>query len=269
LEILALDRGPGIADLQASMSDGYSSAGTAGNGLGAVQRLSHRMEIVSWPKLGTAILARLETGNPPAQRVTAQPRWGAVSVAKPGEDVCGDGWIVHDGAQARSVMIADGLGHGPDAARAASRAIRTFLDSMNQPLPGVLEDIHRDLHGTRGAAVSLARLDHAGQNVSFVGVGNVAGLLAANGAMPRHMISFPGTAGHNARKIQAFDYPLSDGLVILYSDGLATSWSLGAYPGLAFAHPTLIAGVLYRDFWRRRDDVTIVVARSGPADAPP
>ena len=77
----------------------------------------------------------------------------------------------------------------------------------------------------------------------------------------------PGTAGHNARKIQTFEYPVSAGdLLILHSDGLGTSWNLDRYPGLAVMHPRLIAGVLYRDFWRRRDDVTVIVARvEGPS----
>jgi hypothetical protein len=75
------------------------------------------------------------------------------------------------------------------------------------------------------------------------------------------MVSLAGTAGHNMRKAQSFDYPYPDGLVLMHSDGLATGWDLDRYPGLAHAHPTLIAGVLFRDYWRQRDDVTVLVAR--------
>ena len=50
-------------------------------------------------------------------------------------------------------------------------------------------------------------------------------------------------------------------LVILASDGLSTSWTLDDYPGLSQRHPSLIAGVLYRDFSRGRDDVTVLVGR--------
>ena len=38
LELLALDKGPGISDLQRALSDGYSTTGSAGTGLGAVRR---------------------------------------------------------------------------------------------------------------------------------------------------------------------------------------------------------------------------------------
>jgi hypothetical protein len=75
------------------------------------------------------------------------------------------------------------------------------------------------------------------------------------------MVSMAGTAGFNTRKIQSFDYPFERGLVILYSDGLASSWTVDRYPNLASLHPTLIAAILYRDFSRQRDDATVLVAR--------
>ena len=54
-----------------------------------------------------------------------------------------------------------------------------------------------------------------------------------------------------------------DGLLVLHSDGLSTSTGLESYPGLAARDPVLIAGVLYRDFSRGRDDATVVVAKAG------
>jgi hypothetical protein len=49
--------------------------------------------------------------------------------------------------------------------------------------------------------------------------------------------------------------------LVLHSDGLGTRWNLNAYPGLSAHHPSLIAGVLYRDFKRGTDDVTVLVAK--------
>ena len=49
--------------------------------------------------------------------------------------------------------------------------------------------------------------------------------------------------------------------IVMFSDGLTSRWDLASYPGLASKSPALIAGVLYRDHSRGRDDVTIVVAR--------
>jgi len=54
-------------------------------------------------------------------------------------------------------------------------------------------------------------------------------------------------------------------MLVLHSDGLVSHWSLDAYPGLAARDPSLIAGILYRDFTRGRDDVTVVVAKAEEA----
>ncbi len=77
----------------------------------------------------------------------------------------------------------------------------------------------------------------------------------------RRMVSMAGTAGFNVRKIQSFDYPFERGLVILYSDGLASSWTTERYTNLANLHPSLIAAILYRDHSRHRDDATVLVAK--------
>ena len=90
VEILAIDKGAGMRNVAACLEDGYSSAGTAGKGLGAVIRQSHFVDIGSWPGLGTAVLARVAPGKPEAGRPPAAPSWGGVSVPKAGEEVCGD-----------------------------------------------------------------------------------------------------------------------------------------------------------------------------------
>ncbi len=54
----------------------------------------------------------------------------------------------------------------------------------------------------------------------------------------------------------------ADALLVMHSDGLGSRWTLEAYPGLVRRHPALIAGILYRDFKRGRDDVSVVVARA-------
>ncbi len=260
IEILALDRGPGVANLQACLVDGYSSAGTAGNGLGAVFRQSHAVEMVSWAGLGTALLARCEPGSPPRSKKAATANWGAICVPKPGEEVSGDAWTVDETDGARTLLVADGLGHGPDAAEAAVQAVRVFHRHKGHQPATLLDYIHGGLRPTRGAAVSIARIEEPSDKLVFVGIGNVAGAVVSDQGT-RRMVSLAGTAGHNARKIQAFEYPFPGGLVVMHSDGLGTSWNLERYPGLSRAHPTLIAAVLFRDFWRRRDDVTILVAR--------
>jgi hypothetical protein len=82
----------------------------------------------------------------------------------------------------------------------------------------------------------------------------------------QRMVTHNGTVGHVARTIRPFSYACEGRpLLVLASDGLGTAWSFDRYPGLAHRHPALIAAVLYRDFDRGRDDVTVLVARG---DAP-
>ncbi len=217
IELIALDRGPGIGNLEECLRDGYSSAGTAGNGLGAVIRQSHLFDIASWPGAGTGVLARLQPGMPHPQRRASHSGWGAVSVAMPGEEVCGDSWSVAANGVV-TLFVADGLGHGPDAAEASVEAVRLFHRFKGHRVPTLLDYVHGGLRSTRGAAVSIARFDPATRQVVFAGVGNVAGALTS-GETLRRMVSMPGTAGHNARKIQSFDYPFENGLIVLASDG--------------------------------------------------
>ncbi len=157
-------------------------------------------------------------------------------------------------------MVADGLGHGPDAAEASVEAVRVFGRFNGHQVPTLLDYIHGGLRATRGAAVSIARHDAAARKMVYSGIGNVAGVLAVPDAL-RRMVSMAGTAGFNARKIQAFDYPFESGLLILHSDGLQSNWTLDRYPNLASLHPTLIAAILYRDLTRGRDDSTVLVGK--------
>ena len=97
---------------------------------------------------------------------------------------------------------------------------------------------------------------------TFAGRGNISGMVLLPAGGRHNMVSHNGTAGHSAGRIQEFHYPVPpQATILMFSDGLSTHWDLAAYPGLTLRSPGLIAGVLYRDFSRRRDDVTIVVAR--------
>jgi hypothetical protein len=76
------------------------------------------------------------------------------------------------------------------------------------------------------------------------------------------MVSVNGTLGHQMTRARQYEYPFeADSLLILHSDGLSANWSPDKYPGLFQRHPGVIAGVLFRDFRRIRDDATVAVAR--------
>jgi anti-sigma regulatory factor (Ser/Thr protein kinase) len=259
LEVLAIDKGPGMADIERCVADGYSTAGSPGNGLGAIIRQSDLVRIYSRPDRGTAIMTRfvMQPAKPgPAMQV------GAAVAPYPGEIACGDRWACSNGAADRTLLMADGSGHGSEAARAAEAAVRVLRDNVMDPCEQLVERMHHALRPTRGAAVAVARIDAAAQQVRYVGVGNITGALVSKGSA-RQMMSYNGTAGHIAPRIREMTYPFSgDPLLIMHSDGLTPRWDLAAYPGLAAQHPSLIAAVLFRDFRRGRDDASVVAMRA-------
>lgn len=262
LEIIAIDRGPGMPSVDRALQDGFSTGGGNGVGLGAVQRIADCCEIFSAPGAGTAVLARLRfTPPPPAgDGVVA-----GVSVPMPGETVCGDAWTWAADGGRWSVLVADGLGHGPPAALAAAEAVRVFHQHVAEPAADILAAAHQALRHTRGAAIGIASVSAASGELAFTGVGNIGGTIVTAGAS-RSLISHPGIVGHECRKIQTFSYPWSEGsVVVLHSDGLQTRWTLDRYPALASRDPALLAAVLYRDFARGRDDVTVVAGRAAAA----
>ncbi|SRR5579883_3075741 len=260
IEILSLDHGPGIVDVDACLEDGYSTAGTSGNGLGAVRRLSDFFEVYSIAGKGTALIAHL-WADPTAHCAEQTLEIGAVCLPKRGEDVSGDAWVSQVEPHRSLLLVADGLGHGPAAASASAAAVRSFQDNHHRSPPAIVEAAHGALRSTRGAALAITEIDFAQQVVCFAGVGNIAASIVS--ATEQHnLVSYNGTVGHELRKIQAFNYPwYANGLLIMHSDGLSTQWRLDRYPGLSQKHPSLIAGVLYRDFHRERDDVTVLVAK--------
>lgn len=256
LDLLALDRGPGIADVRRALEDGYSTRRTAGQGLGAIARMATVFDIYSAPEKGTALFARMGAA-PPGDHLEV----GAVCVALASEPECGDAWAVQRSAGRLAVLLADGLGHGPMAARASRAAVASFRKSAGLSAPLLVERLHAALRPTRGAAIAVAEEAEGGAHMHYAGIGNISGVLAGSPHV-RKMVSLPGTAGHQARTIRGFvyDWPL-DTLLVMHSDGLTTRWDLSDYPGLAQRHPALVAGVLYRDFARGRDDATVVVVR--------
>jgi anti-sigma regulatory factor (Ser/Thr protein kinase) len=260
LRILAIDKGPGIQQISTALQDGYSTAGTAGNGLGAVRRLSTNFDIYSAPKRGTCILAEFW----PRKQVQAekQIRFGAVSIAIRGESVCGDGWFCKASQDTAWVMVVDGLGHGIFAAEAAREAERVLAEANSNSPAAIIADVHGALKKTRGAATAIAAINKEKETLSFAGLGNISAALVSSSGT-KGLASHNGTAGHQMLRLQEFTFPWKDdSTLIMHSDGVGTKWNLNDYPGLLNKHPSLIAAVLYRDFSRERDDATVLVAKN-------
>lgn len=256
LDLMALDSGPGISDITRAMQDGFSTIGTAGQGLGAIGRLADDSSIFSAPDKGTVYWCRfLSSGS------RERFRTGIINLAIKEETVSGDSYLIvrHE---ARTVfMVVDGLGHGAGATEAAQEAVKTVERYANRSSAEIIEHTHDELKKTRGAAMSLAIVDHNQKTLTYAGIGNVTGMIVAPGAS-KSLITQNGTLGAALpRSPQEFVQAIApSSTLIMFSDGLNSRVGLTAYPGLINRPAPLIAGVLYRDFSRRRDDATILVA---------
>ncbi|MCK6548577.1 ATP-binding protein [Myxococcota bacterium] len=263
IEVLALDRGPGMSDVARCLVDGYSTAGSAGTGLGAITRIAAACDVHSLAGRGTVLLAtvlrRNDVARPPPKSGLVV---GAVRVAAPGELACGDDWAITERGDRTTLLLADGLGHGPEAARAAEAATRVVRDATTTALSTIFEATHGAITGTRGAAVSAAEISLDLSKLRFAGVGNVAGFVAwASGS--RGMVTQNGVLGNGTyRPVRELEYRWTPACtLVMHTDGLSTHTNVGDHPGLLTRHPTVVAAVLYRDFRRGRDDATVVVAR--------
>jgi anti-sigma regulatory factor (Ser/Thr protein kinase) len=263
IDVFSLDKGPGIPDLHRSMTDGYSTAGTPGNGLGAVARLTPGFDVYSNPSNGTALFARV-AGVAPESFASSEIDIGCVLAPIHGESVCGDGlaFLTHD---TRHIFMAvDGLGHGAGAAEAAETAIRVFQESGEKSPERIVHRLHSALRSGRGAVVGVAEIDLQRRKLRYCGVGNISGsILGPDKA--QSLVSHNGTVGHvMSRAVELeYDFP-PNSILVLHSDGLTSQWNLDKYAGLRNHHPGLIAGVLYRDFKRGRDDASVMTVRERP-----
>jgi anti-sigma regulatory factor (Ser/Thr protein kinase) len=258
VDLIAIDRGPGIADLSRALRDGYSTAGSPGTGLGAVQRQADFVDIHSAESLGTAVLARIAR----TRTHEVKSAIGALSAPRPGEFENGDGWVLLRSAAALTAVVVDGLGHGPSAKQASDEA-RRVSDSIDPDTPPVelLERIHDALRSTRGAAAAAARVEEGAHRIRFCGLGNVSATVVSGG-VHRSAVSMHGTAGHQMRGLREFQYEAAAGsLLIMHTDGLSARWDLGRYSGIELRDPALIAALLWRDFRRPNDDATVVILR--------
>ncbi|GII96921.1 ATP-binding SpoIIE family protein phosphatase [Sinosporangium siamense] len=260
VEVIAVDTGPGMADFARVMRDGYSTAGTLGVGLGGIARMASAYEVYSMPGRGTvmAMWFTADTAPPPDIQVSGLTR----PIGE--ESVCGDAFAYVDSPGGTVAMLCDGLGHGELAAHASRQAVRTFRKHNDLSPAAIVERVHSALAGTRGGAVAVAALDRGSGTVFYAGLGNVAGWIVTPESR-QGMISVPGIAGHQSRKVREYSYtapPYS--MIVMHSDGLTERWEPTAFPGLTARAPSVVAATLLRDAGTRRDDAAVLTVKVTP-----
>jgi anti-sigma regulatory factor (Ser/Thr protein kinase) len=274
LELIAADRGPGIADPAAAVA-GRSRAPTGlGCGLAAARRAAAHFDLHSQAGRGTTVLAVVALAG------AGQGRGGALAGQRPGgvghswagvsvgiTEPCGDAWAVTHDDQGFAVAVVDGLGHGAAASTAADAATAGFAADRGNPA-SFLARANAAMQGTRGGAATACQLLPGQGILRYVAVGNVNGCVLAGSARHR-LITYGGTLGLRdtppVAQVLACPWPAQATLVV-WTDGLhsrAASCAMDA--GLLARDPAVIAATLYRDHLRGSDDATVVIVRNEQA----
>ncbi len=261
VELIAVDHGPGIADVDAVLDGRHTPPPGLGQGLGrglaAVRRASCCFEVYSQQSRGTTVLALVDLTDAEAP-VTRS--WAGVSLGI--AELCGDGWAVAELDDGLAVAVVDGLGHGRHASAATDAALETFA-ARPDDIDGFVARANDAMRATRGAAVAVCRLWPERRVVRYAIVGNVSGRVVSATA-ERGLVSTSGTVGLQSTppKTMVAECPLPpDAALVLWTDGLSSRFDLARQAELRRRDPALLAATLHRDHRRERDDATVVVVR--------
>lgn len=262
IELISIDTGPGMADINRMMADGVSTKNTLGHGLGAMKRLSDIFQAYSIKDWGTIILARLFATETTAVKKTEKTIVRSIVTPKTGETACGDGVYTVQNSKHVKIFLGDGLGHGVDAEKAVEAAGKAFLASNETDPVSIIREINTATRKTRGLVGTAAVFDRTEKKWSICGVGNVITKIMGPTLVKSYM-SYNGIIGlnlPNTLNAQQVTYE-KDQCLIMSSDGLKSRWETIKYYGINRYDPSVLAAALMKDFIRGTDDSSVVICK--------
>ncbi len=182
---------------------------------------------------------------------------GTAIRAKPGEDVCGDAILIREIDDLVVIIVADGLGHGPGAAKASQAACDFIRGSEIKSTVAILDKCGKFIRSTRGAAVTALTINKQTGEMSFAGVGNVE--MKARTKEKISPVNSPGIVGRKVRRTIETCGKLMDGdLLIIYSDGISSRFRTEKYKDM---DAQKIADMIMENHSKDHDDATCVVVK--------
>jgi anti-sigma regulatory factor (Ser/Thr protein kinase) len=261
IQIDSEDRGPGIPNVEQAIADNFSTAGSLGCGLGAVNRLMDEFDVASRSGAGTSIVCKrwLRLDMPPA--LACPLVFGVATRPCPLMPVNGDTFVIQQWGESALVGVIDGVGHGQFAYRAAQAARQYVERHFDQPLADIFLGVARTCRATRGVVMGLARFDWGRGTLTFASVGNIEARVFGS-PEPMNFVVPRGILGLTARRpvVTQHRWALSN-VMVLHSDGLSAHWRWSDFPHLAEASATVAAQELLHAFAREADDATVVVVK--------
>lgn len=263
LEVISIDNGPGIQDVSRVLADGYSSTATLGHGLGSIKRLSDLFDLYSIRDWGTILVSRIYKNDPPYFKKKRFDYQG-LNIAKTGEQLSGDGsCIVETSKGEAKILIADGLGHGPEAYAAVQKACEAFETCPEDSPTETIRYLHTRIRKTRGCVGLIVFYNAATRRWTLSGVGNISARWIGP-LNTRNYVAYNGIIGYNIpnsindQHLSQEEFPQ----FIACSDGIRSRWDLSKFPMIQQHHGMIIATALYKEFNRGTDDVSVVVCKS-------
>ena len=262
LELIAIDDGPGITDISKMMVDGVSTKKTLGHGLGAISRLSNFLQVYSQKDWGTILVARVFKKEPPAFQKAGRETIRSIVIAKHGEEQCGDGFFSVSTKTHIKLLLGDGLGHGPEAAKAVQKAGAAFLEYASTDPVDIIRYINHEVRKTRGLVGTVAVFDRVTKSWRFCGVGNITTLVHSPGNI-KYYRAYNGIIGLNVpNTLNAQEMMHEKGQqIIMCSDGLKSRLDLLKFVGIQRYDLSVMGAALLKEFGRNTDDSSIAICK--------
>jgi serine phosphatase RsbU (regulator of sigma subunit) len=189
--------------------------------------------------------------------------WAVASRAHPDQTESGDRYVVADFASGVLVGAVDGLGHGSEAAAAAAVAVELLETHRAEPVVELVLRCHAALAEGRGVVMSLASFDAPGRTLTWIGVGNVEGIVLRadrTAAPPRQTLLLRGgVVGYRLPELHASVLRVAPGdTLVLATDGIRGDFGLHLAPG---DPPRRIADRILTGHAQTDDDALVLVAR--------
>lgn len=261
IELISIDNGPGMANPVKMMQDGVSTANTMGHGLGSIKRMSDTFDLYSIQGWGTIVLSRVYNNSKDLKnsgKIIVRP----IVVSKPGETTSGDGISIKRTDKHIKIMLADGLGHGPEANKAINEAALAFKIFPDYSPTETLRFIHTNIRKTRGAVINILAYNSQTKVWTSAGIGNIAARLIGP-VTSKNQMSYNGIVGHNIpNTMNDQEYPAEHfNVMVLCSDGIKTRWDHAKYPMIQKKDPSVLGAAIYKDHARKTDDMSVVVVK--------